>query len=474
MRQLISTLLQFSILIILSIVIISVPCYGQSTNQKIDSLISAFQRIGDFNGCVLVAQKGKIIFEKAYGFTDYTTSDTLTLDYQFRLASVSKQFTAMAVMILKERNELNYDRKVSNYLIDFPYKNITIRNLLNNTSGLPDYGELLEKYRDPINPEKSVVSNKDVYALLVKYSPPQKFKPGEEYQYSNTGYVILALLVEKISGQSFQEFLSDNIFTPLGMLGSYVNPPDGKLNDIRRAKGFISNPDGDGFIPNDWNYQNGMYGDGGIISTVDDLLIWDNALRNGILVSDSTLNEAFSQVRLNDGTFEEYGFGWSVIKQDTGKIVAHGGGWLGYTTGILRDLSKDQTVIQLCNMPSKRLIFQIWDILNFREVVIPEFVNVTFLVNSEAINENDSVFVTGNHKKLGNWSPVKFRLETVGVNRWQNTVKIEKGYKLEYKITRGSWDMEALYEKGIIPENSFVKIESDTLIVIDVPFWSDF
>jgi len=217
-----------------------------------------------------------------------------------------------------------------------------------------------------------------------------------------------------------------------------------------------------------------MYGDGGIISTVDDLLIWDNALRDGILVSDSTLNEAFSQVRLNDGRFEEYGFGWSVIKQDTDKIVAHGGGWLGYTTGILRDLSTDQTVIQLCNMPSKRLIFQIWDILNFREVVIPEFVNVTFLVNSEVINENDSVFVTGNHKKLGNWSPVKFRLKTVGVSRWQNTVKIEKGYKLEYKITRGGWDKEALYEKGIIPENSFVKIESDTLIVIDVPFWSDF
>jgi CubicO group peptidase (beta-lactamase class C family) len=460
-------------LLILTIGIVSRPGYGQSVLKNLDDFISAYYKSGDFNGCVLVAEKGKAIFEKAYGYTDYTTSDTLTTDYQFRLASVSKQFTAMAIMILMERQVLEYDDEVNLYLSDFPYKNVTIRNLLTHTSGLPDYGDLLDKYWDVDDPSHSVVSNRDLYTLLTQYAPPQKFNPGEDHQYCNTGYLVLALLVEEITGQSFQSFLSENIFTPLGMSNSYLNPANGQLDDHHRAKGFTRNLDGTGYLAKDWHYQNGMYGDGGVISTVHDLLLWDRALRSEKLVHQSTLQEAFTQVMLKDGTTREYGFGWSVIKQDSGIIVAHGGGWLGYTTGILRDLSSDQTIIQLCNMPSKRIIFSLWDILNGREISLPKFVNVTFVVTPKILAENDSIFVTGNHGNLGNWNPAKIMLEKISANHWQRTIPIEKNFELEYKITRGSWDKEALYEKGLIPENTILRVQQDTLIDIQVPFWKD-
>lgn len=467
-------LITFFILLQVFVVSITNQCFAQSIVKTIDNYICAYHENGDFNGCVLVAEKGKVIFEKAYGYADYSVSDKLTTDYQFRLASVSKQFTAMAIMILKERGALNYDDNVNTYLKDFPYYNISIRNLLNHTSGLPDYGKLLERYWDVDNTNRSVASNRDVYTLLIKYVPPLVFYPGDDYQYCNTGYVVLALLIEEITNQSFQSFLSEKIFSPLGMTNSYVNSPDGKLDDHLRAKGFTIQLDGTGYIAYDWNYQNGMYGDGGVISTLGDLLLWDEALKSGTLVKNSTLNEAFTQLVLNDGTTREYGFGWSVIKQDSGIIVAHGGGWLGYTTGILRDLLTDQTVIQLCNMPSRRMIFSLWGILNSRQVNVPEFVNVTFVVNPEVSTKNDSIFITGNHSKLGNWHPARILLKKLSVNHWQRTISIEKDFELEYKITRGSWEKEAVYKPGTIPDNFVFRVQQDTLIEIQVANWKDF
>jgi CubicO group peptidase (beta-lactamase class C family) len=389
------------------------PAPERSLANKCDELITVYHKNGDFNGCVLIAQSGELIYAKAFGYADYTASEKLTTHHQFRLASVSKQFTAMAVMMLKERNKLKYDDPVVKYLRDFPYNKITIRHLLAHTSGVPDYGGLFEREKESGKFEKQVVSNRDVYNLILKYATQPDFNPGDAYQYSNTGYVILALLVEHLSKQSFQEFMANNVFIPTGMKRTYVNPPDGRLKNKDRAKGFVQSSDGKSFVKRDWHYQNGMYGDGGVISTVHDLLLWDRALRSGKLVKKSTLDEAFTQVKLNDGSSREYGFGWSVIKQDSSKIVAHGGGWLGYTSGILRDLSRRQTVIQLCNMPSERLFFQLWDILNGRNVEVPQFVNVTFRINSEVLPDTDSVLITGNHKKLGRWNPSKIKMENI-------------------------------------------------------------
>ena len=389
------------------VISVSGPAIGNNTIEQFDEIIRFYYDNGEFNGCVLIAKNGEIIYEKAFGYCDYTRSERLTTDFQFRLASVSKQFTAMTIMILKERRLLHYDEPVVKYMPDFPYKSVTVRHLLTHTSGLPDYNSLFEKERESEGLKKKVVSNKDVYDLLLKYAPQQKFSAGDEYEYSNTGYNVLALLVERISGQSFQGFTAENIFRPLEMSKSYVNPPNGILNDEHRAKGFSLNPDGDGYSARDWNYKNGLYGDGGVISTIHDLLLWDIALRSEQLVDNATLDEAFTQVTLNDGSIREYGFGWSVIKQDSGTIMAHGGGWLGYTAGIMRDLSTGQTIIQLCNMPSKRLIFSLWDILNGRKAVLPEYVNITFTVQSDQLAGTNVVCITGNHKNLGSWNPGK-------------------------------------------------------------------
>jgi N-acyl-D-amino-acid deacylase len=451
----------------------SEPAVKDAPAEQLDELIRFYYDHGEFNGCILIAQNGEIIYEKAFGYCDYTRSERLTTNFQFRIASISKQFTAMAIMILKEKGLLQYDDPVVKYMPEFPYKKVAVRHLLTHTSGLPDYGSLIERERESGGLKKQVVSNQDVYDLLLKYAPPEKYKAGDEYEYSNTGYNILALLVERISGQSFQDFMAENIFGPLGMRNSYVNPSDGILNDELRAKGFILNPDGEGYIARDWHYQNGLYGNGGVISNIHDLLLWDIALRSGQLVEKETLDEAFTQVKLNDGSLREYGFGWSVIKQDSGILVAHGGGWLGYTTGIVRDLSTGQTVIQLCNMPSQRLIFSLWDILTGRPVVLPEYVNVTFMVQSDQLADSNVVFIVGNHKNLGNWNPGKIQLKNTSPHVWQRTLLLEKEYKTEYKITRGSWENEALYEKGIVPENFFFTVSADTLIRIDVPYWKD-
>ena len=169
----------------------------------------------------------------------------------------------------------------------------------------------------------------------------------------------------------------------------------------------------------------------------------------------------------------EYGFGWSVIRQENGIIVVHGGDWLGYTTGILLDLSTGQTVIQLCNMPSRRLIFSLWDILNGRDTEPPEFVKVTFCVRSAELPDSCSVFITGNHRKLGNWDPGVTRLKNVAPHFWKRTISLEKGSDIEYKITRGDWAREAIFKQGIIPANRVLAVKSDTSIVIEVPYWKD-
>ena len=441
--------------------------------ERLDEVIRFYNDHEEFNGCILIARNGDVLYEKALGYTDYTRSESLTIHSRFRLASVSKQFTAMAVMILKERGLLHYDDPVIQYMPEFPYQKVTVRHLLTHTSGLPDYGSLLEKEHESGGLHKQVVSNQDVYNVLLKYAPPENFSAGDAYAYSNTGYNVLASLVEHISGQSFQDFTAENLFGPLKMRNSSVNPSNGLLTDEHRAKGFVPNPDGEGYVARDWHYQNGLYGDGGVISTIHDLLLWDIGLRSGQLVEKEILDEAFTQVKLNDGSSREYGFGWSVIKQDSGIIVAHGGGWLGYTAGILRDLSTGQTVIQLCNMPSQRLIFSLWDILNGRNVVLPEYVTVTFSVHSDQLADSNTVFITGNHKNLGNWNPGKIRLKNSASHIWQRTISLPKDETIEYKITRGSWDSEALYDKEIIPENFSFIVTNDTLIRIEVPYWKD-
>jgi CubicO group peptidase (beta-lactamase class C family) len=276
---------------------------AQNANKDaVDRIVTAFAEQHSFSGVVLVADKGKIQYEKAVGYREFAGQIPLKKTDIFELASVSKQFTAMVIMMLKERNLLQYDDPVEKYLV-IPYKGITIRNLLTHTSGLPDYQEIMDAHWD----KTKVAGNNDIIAYLNQYHPPVLFEPGTKYNYSNT-------------------FPSSDYTIWLGN---------------RKGPGRIS-------------------------STAEDLLKWDQALYTEKIISQQTLSEAFKSMALNDGKISNYGFGWVILNQPTGQIVWHNGDNPGYKTQIMRYLSKNRTLIVLSNNASDQfteLIKQLQPIL---------------------------------------------------------------------------------------------------------------
>jgi len=321
--------------------------------QKIDTFLSACSEKELFNGAVLIVENGDIIYHKTFGFASYSTREPLTKKSQFRLASVSKQFTAMAIMILKERGQLKYDDNIREYLPELPYKNIIIRNLLNHTSGLPEHSPLMEKYWDVEKKnqiDRKIATNEDVIALFAKIQPELLFDPGQQWKYCNTGYVFLASIVCRISGQSFREFLNQNIFKPAKMFSSAVFDPDDLKQLNHRVYGFRKYVLDQDYTDIDFHFTHGIAGDGGIYSTAEDLFKWDQILYTENLVSRTTLEEAFTKGTLNDGSKHTYGFGWYVDQTNSGKkVVRHAGGWVGFRTFIDREIDNKNVFIILTN-----------------------------------------------------------------------------------------------------------------------------
>jgi CubicO group peptidase (beta-lactamase class C family) len=326
--------------------------------QRIDtaSIGSVFRSVANenrFSGVVLVASKGNITYEQAFGYRDYAKKLPLQQTDVFELASVSKQFTAMVIMMLKERGLLRYDDLLDKY-ISIPYKGITIRHLLTHTSGLPDYQEVMDKYWD----KSKVAGNPDIIEYLNRYTPPALFEAGAKYAYSNTGYVMLASVAEKASGRDFISFCKEEIFRKLGMQHTAIRTLAEKKAVVDFALGHIYITTraryvrADSFPSSDYTIWLGnRKGPGRVSSTAEDLLKWDQALYNNKLVSQQTMEEAFTPMRLNDGSISNYGFGWMIIQpvKNSGKIVWHSGDNPGYKTEIKRFLDNKRTLIILCN-----------------------------------------------------------------------------------------------------------------------------
>lgn len=310
-----------------------------------------------FNGTVLIAVEGKVVFEKSVGFANIDEKTPLNENSSFRLASVSKQFTSMGIMLLKEEGKLDFDDDITKYLPTLPYKGVSIRHLMYHTGGLADYMDLFEKHWDTKTAEgkKKTAFNKDLVDLYSKHKPDPDFEPGERYEYSNTGYVLLGSIIEKASGQKIQEFFKSRIFEPLGMNDSSAFAKDeNEFNPKSRVFGFAWQ--GDSHVANDWNYLNGMVGDGGIYASARDLMKWDQALYGEKLVSQATLDEAFTVGKLNNGKETDYGFGWSVERsKNDGLTVSHGGSWVGFRTYIVRGVDRKLTVIVLSNNSTSKL-----------------------------------------------------------------------------------------------------------------------
>ncbi len=334
--------------------------------EKYDSIFSQYP---DFSGVVLVAASGVPVYLHSFGYREFDGHIPIQTSDIFELASVSKQFTAMIIMMLKEKGKLDYEDPVEKYL-EIPYKGITIRHLLTHTSGLPDYQDIMDKHWD----KTRVAGNEDCIAYLNKYAPPVLFSPGEKYTYSNTGYLLLASIAEKAAGRDFTALCRKWIFRKLKMKSTGIRTPEEKKGITNFAIGHYYVQEkgrymrADSFPSSDYTIWLGnRKGPGRVSSTAVDLLKWDKALYTDRLVKPSTLEEAFSPMKLQDGSFSNYGFGW-VLRNDSllGKIVFHTGDNPGYKTIILRYLDKRKTIILLNNNASDHipaLIRQIEELL---------------------------------------------------------------------------------------------------------------
>lgn len=294
---------------------------------------------------LLVGEKGRVAFKKGFGCADIEKNISITPDTAFFIASISKQFTTMAVMMLRERGLLEYDEPISGYFPDFPsYKDkVTVRHLMTHTAGLKDYfdDEFIEKAHnlgDSLTQEMVLESIKGFGDL--------EFEPGTSFSYSNSGYVMLGAIVEMLTGKTFAEFLKENIFEPLGMRRTIVGISSTRLID-NLASGYED--DKGNYIKMPMDMATIGWADGNVISTVEDLFIWHNALYTEKLVKRKTLEEAFTPYVLKDGTRTGYGFGWFIGNRRGLKEIWHTGGTVGYISRFSRFVDEDVAVIMLTN-----------------------------------------------------------------------------------------------------------------------------
>lgn len=334
---------------------------GQNRSRQLQQLFDTLYAKHQFNGCVLVADAGTPVFQGAFGYADLDKKIPLNLDTRFEIASVTKQFTAMAIMQLKEQGKLTYSDSIRKYFPALPYHGVTIRDLLHHTSGIQDFLGWTINQVDT----SEVHSSEDIIERLPVNIPVASFAPGTAFSYSNSNYVLLAAIVAKVSGMSFRDYLQENIFNKIGMTSTQVYSKytaRRPLNDY--ASGYAWDAGDNKFVAPESMvanryifYLGGVNGAYGISSTVKDLLKWDQALYTAQLVSPATLKDAFTPQLLKDSSYAgfgesmPYGFGW-VLSADTSEntFVWHSGGFSGYTSLITRYTKRHLTVIVLQNI----------------------------------------------------------------------------------------------------------------------------
>jgi CubicO group peptidase (beta-lactamase class C family) len=316
-----------------------------------------------FNGSILLAKNGEIVFEDYHGYINLKTKEPITPTTPFHVASVSKTFTAMVILKMMEEGKLALDDNVNKYLPNFPYSNITIKNLLTHRSGLPKYDHFMQpgnqvqivmvKNKKGKMVKRRMVTkippmfsglpdNNDLLRYMIAHHPPVEALPNHRYSYCNTNYAMLALVIEKISGMPFPQYMTTYVFQPLGMTSTYV----------------FSIKDTGHYVPS-YNYNNApfplekldcIYGDKNVYTTVRDLLLWDRALYLGTFVSTKTLELAYQPYSFEKRGEKNYGLGWHLfIKPPDPTIVYHNGWWHGNNAVFKRLVADTATVIILGN-----------------------------------------------------------------------------------------------------------------------------
>ncbi len=328
--------------------------------KQLNSLFAEKVKKTGFNGNVLIAQRGQIIYKNALGFANYKTKERLKINSAFQLSSTSKPFTATAILMLADSGKLNLSDNVKKFFPDFPYSNITIHSLLTHRSGLSNYVYFGEPYCDENNCYNGkTFDNNSVLHIMKTDKPPMYYAPNKKFGYCNTNYAILASIVEKVSGLSFADFMAQRIFKPLGMNNTWVHTP--KNDPANKSITFGHNASCQ--IEKD-TYADDVVGDKGIYSTVEDLFLFDQALYSEKLLKKKTLEEAFTGYSNEHKGKRNYGYGWRLTDNGNGnKIVYHNGWWHGYNSIFFRRLSDQTTVIILSNKDN-RTIYKIEDILS--------------------------------------------------------------------------------------------------------------
>ncbi|WP_294824850.1 serine hydrolase [uncultured Flavobacterium sp.] len=358
---------------------------AQDRLAAIDSIFTTMYANKQFNGNVLIAEKGNVVYQKSFGLRNEETGEALDENSVFELASLSKQFTAMAIVLLAEKGKLKYDDKLSKFFPELGfYKEVTVRHLLNHTGGLPDYMELMEKHWD----RTKIAANRDIISLFATEKPAAIFPSGTKYEYSNTGYALLASVIEKASGMTFADFLRKNIFIPLKMNDTFVYTRRYAPHEVKNyAYGYVTNMAGTKVLPDNHPatgmvvWMDGIVGDGTVNSTTGDLLKWDRALYGDKLASKKSRDLIFSIPALPKDEKSNYGFGWIVESdKEFGKIASHSGGWPGYYSYIEREMDNDKTIIILQNNDTgarlpistiRRLLYGLPVKAKRQEVVVP-------------------------------------------------------------------------------------------------------
>jgi CubicO group peptidase (beta-lactamase class C family) len=323
-------------------------------DKRVDEFFHKLHLKSGFNGNILVAKNGHIIYENALGWADHLTRDSLKINSQFQLASVTKTITSTAIMQLWERGKLKLDQDVRDFFPNFPYQGITIRLLLTHRSGMMNYVYFIDDlYRAHHWSEKKGLTNAQVMDTIAKYKPARFNVPNKRFLYNNSNFMVLGSIVEKVSGMTYADYVKENIFKPAGMTHTAV---------YSKAVYEKIPVDVVGHDRNSWRYSvvpnvlDGPVGDKGVYSTVGDLFLFDQALRAGRLIKPATQDSAYTDRNpMLRGHFN-YGYGWRLFEAPGEKVVYHTGWWHGFRHIYVRDMKNDVTIVLLGNLCNGALL----------------------------------------------------------------------------------------------------------------------
>jgi CubicO group peptidase (beta-lactamase class C family) len=334
------------------------------TAEQLHAYYTKRHHLDGFNGAVIVAKDGQPIYTDAFGYSNISQKDTLTTQTPIQLASVTKTFTSSAILKLVDEQKLSLDDSLQKFFPDFPYKNMTVKLLLCHRTGLQDY---VYWGRDFIGYGVDHLTNQSMLDLIVNKKPPLRAPPDRIFMYSNTNYALLALIIEKVSGMPYKQFMHDSIFIPLGMTNTFVCSIEDSASYCTAATCYQARR------WQEWKmeFSDGVVGDKGIYSSAEDMLKWDNALRQGKVVSAEMMEEAYKPHSLDRYSFRDrtrnYGLGWRMVKQlDGSYLIYHNGNWHGCNNVFARNLKDGYTLIVLGNKSNEAnyLTQPVWNIIS--------------------------------------------------------------------------------------------------------------